>query len=180
MHYSLLIKTSGVTPVAPVVNTNDDGFSNLMSMLSELSSKMDAMTNVQASKNEGVNIKYNLTEEEVNNLLSHLIFYQEEVFTDIPLSKNIDPDFLFNVPKAIYNMSMKEWEQTQPVYIRDPMYWFYLFLMDTSNKDNPELMISRFVDVAISSASNDEQNTIVNESYEYTEKFSDDSLNEQE
>ena len=46
--------------------------------------------------------KHALTDDEVNAILEYFDYLQTEYFTDIPVSKYIDTEFIYNIPKELY------------------------------------------------------------------------------
>lgn len=46
--------------------------------------------------------KHTLTDDEVNAILEYFNYLQTEYFTDIPVSKYIDTEFIYNIPRELY------------------------------------------------------------------------------
>lgn len=99
-----------------------------------------------------------LTEQEVNNVMERLLEYQEKYFQDIPLPPDLDKNFVWNVPKKVYNASMKNRLLDQPDCL-DPLYWYYCMLLD-----EPEDMLPKFILSAVNVImSDDDLSTLIEE-----------------
>ena len=44
---------------------------------------------------------HTLTDDEVNAIFEYFDYLQTEYFTDIPVSKYIDTEFIYNIPKEL-------------------------------------------------------------------------------
>ena len=99
-----------------------------------------------------------LTEQEVNNVMERLLEYQEKYFQDIPLPPDLDKNFVWNVPKKVYNASMKNRLLDQPDCL-DPLYWYYCMLLD-----EPEDMLPKFILSAVNVImADDDLSTLIEE-----------------
>ena len=95
-----------------------------------------------------------LTEDKVNNVMTWLLDYQERYFADIPLPDSLDKNFVWNIPKKIYDCAEKNRLLEQPDVL-NPLFWFYCMLLD-----EPEDMISKFILNAVNAITDEDESII--------------------
>ena len=109
-----------------------------------------------------------LDDEEVNNVLSMLLDFQEKYFSETPLADTLEKKFVWNIPKSIYNMANKIWQCGLPDGM-NPIYWLYGLCLD-----DPETMLCKFLITAVNSIPEDEYAEIEKNAALYDELPTDD------
>lgn len=93
----------------------------------------------------------NLSDDEVNNVLSWLLDFQEKYFKEIPLPAELDKKFMWNIPHKLYKAAKDSIDYDEPDCM-NPLFWFYLMLLD-----EPSDMIGKFILTAFNAISDDDK-----------------------
>lgn len=104
-----------------------------------------------------------LNDNEIQEVLSTLLNYQEKYFGATPLNGELVQAFVWNIPKAIYAAHKEAVDRCKPDMM-DPIYWFYLFCMA-----NPVEAMGKYLVQAINSMDDDEFDKISDYADEYDE-----------
>lgn len=91
-----------------------------------------------------------LNDEEIANVLSMLLEFQEKYFGDVPLTEDLSRSFMWNIPKPIYNAAKKMHDIGEPDCL-NPIYWFYIMCLA-----DPEYMMAKFLVLATNAISDEE------------------------
>ena len=102
-----------------------------------------------------------LDDEEVNEVLSMLLEFQEKYFKDMPLADTLEQRFVWNLPKSIYKAAMRV-KDFQLIDCLNPLYWFYIFCTA-----DPWEMLPKFLITAVNAITDDEFDTIEKMADEY-------------
>ena len=104
-----------------------------------------------------------LNDTEVNNVMEWLLEYQERYFTDIPLPDSLDKNFVWNLPKKVYQAAEKNRLLEQPDVL-NPLFWFYCMLLE-----EPEDMLPKFILTAFNAITDDDKDAIeqLSDQYDY-------------
>lgn len=108
----------------------------------------------------------NLTDDEVEDILTTLLNYQKTYFSEVPLSKNLDKNFTWNISRDIYEASKRIRDDKTLPDCMDPLYWMYLLF--TYRID---YTIGKFMMLAINSISDDEYNYLEHSADKYDEEI---------
>lgn len=95
-----------------------------------------------------------LNDEEIADVLSMLLEFQEKYFSDVPLTDNLSRSFMWNIPKPIYNAAKRMHDIDEPDCL-NPIYWFYIMCLA-----DPEYMMAKFLVLATNSISDKEYDRI--------------------
>lgn len=82
-----------------------------------------------------------LTEAEVENVLDILITLQDQIFFMTPLSPELVKAFVWNIPRGMYELAMRNYANND-IPALNPLYWFYMFCIDTSDLLPEELKMT--------------------------------------
>ena len=82
-----------------------------------------------------------LTEAEVENVLDILITRQDQIFFMTPLSPELVKAFVWNIPRGMYELAMRNYANND-IPALNPLYWFYMFCIDTSDLLPEELKMT--------------------------------------
>lgn len=82
-----------------------------------------------------------LTETEVENVLDILITLQDQIFFMTPLSPELVKAFVWNIPRGMYELAMRNYANND-IPALNPLYWFYMFCIDTSDLLPEELKMT--------------------------------------
>lgn len=82
-----------------------------------------------------------LNDDEIAKVLSYLLYLQKEYFGDIPLSKELCKQFVWNIPKNVYDAFDKSLIREEPD-ILNPLLFFYIFCVD-----EPREMIEEYINI---------------------------------
>ena len=69
-----------------------------------------------------------LNDDEINEVMSTLLRFQDEYFQDIPISEELTKKFVWNIPKNVYEAHMVAAEYGNDVL--DPLITFYALLTE--------------------------------------------------
>lgn len=104
-----------------------------------------------------------LNDNEIQDVLSTLLKYQEQYFSETPLSKELVQAFVWNIPHQIYDAHKDAIDRCKPDMM-DPIYWFYLFCMK-----NPTEAMGKYIAEAINAMEDEDYDTITKYADEYDE-----------
>lgn len=116
----------------------------------------------------------NLDDNEINEVLSYLLYLQEKYFKDLPLSSELCKQFMWNIPKNVYK-SFKECMEYGEPDILNPMMSLYIFCVD-----EPRFSVGKFIDTLYNLIGPDELDLIEEKVNEYNEYFNDNEEDDDE
>lgn len=157
------------TPSDPV-KTNDSKKVDISDMSDDIKQILDYVKNNQTTVVQTTSQQTTLDTTQVNNVLAWLLEYQEKYFVDIPLPDSLDKNFVWNIPKKIYDAAEKNKLLDEPDVL-NPLFWFYCMLLE-----EPEDMISKFILNAVNAITDDDEKKIENlaDQYDYNYGIYDD------
>ena len=83
-----------------------------------------------------------LTDDEITDVRTYLLYVSDKYFHDIPLNNNMRQQFIWNIPRAVY-----ETHQYCQLYmypdVLDPLFWMIISVLDMSH----EVMCKSFVNI---------------------------------
>ena len=82
-----------------------------------------------------------LTQYDVDDLLLQLRDFEEKYFSDIPMSRMLEPQFAFNIPKTVTD-AMRCAKRDEVPDVLNPVLLLYLFFTD-----DPYLVIGRYLQI---------------------------------
>lgn len=133
----------------------------------ELNDKVNQMMQIMKELSEKDNSapanfdSYSLNDDEITQVLTWLLNYQEKYFPNTPLSETLHQDFMWNIPKEIYDAAYTAEMYGYPDVL-NPIFWFYMFCME-----NPHDMIGEFIINAVNTIDDDAESVIANHAKEY-------------
>lgn len=110
---------------------------------------------------------YALNDGEISQVLTWLLNFQEKYFPNTPLTETLHQDFMWNIPKEVYNAAYDAEMYGYPDAL-NPIYWFYMFCMDS-----PHDMIGEFILNAINSITDEDSEVIASHAKEYRKVYFD-------
>ena len=110
---------------------------------------------------------YSLDDNEITQVLTWLLNYQEKYFPDTPLSETLQQNFMWNIPREIYDAACTAEDYCYPDAL-NPIFWFYMFCLE-----NPHDMIGQFITKAINSITDEDILVIKNHAKEYRRVYFD-------
>lgn len=123
-----------VTPVIPENTANKEDVNSIMSLLTSIKEQIQTP--------EGCEEKPTLlSESEVENVLNILMELQENLFFMTPLSPDLVKAFVWNIPRGMYDLAMINYANNG-IPALNPLYWFYLFCIDTGDLLPEELKMT--------------------------------------
>lgn len=124
-----------VTPTPVVENAADkEDVNSIMSLLTSIKEQIKTPEGCEESSTL-------LTEAEVENVLDILITLQDQIFYMTPLSPELVKAFVWNIPRGIYELAMRNYANND-IPALNPLYWFYMFCIDTSDLLPEELKMT--------------------------------------
>ena len=157
MHFSKLIKTPGVVITQPPVknnttNDNNEAFEQILDILKQNQNSVVSINNAEENTN--------LDDEEINDVLSMLLEFQDKYFNDLPLSKDLCKKFMWNIPKEVYKAAVKA---TNYGYdFLNPLILFYAFCVD-----EPDFAIGKFMHTMLNAITDEDYKVIEAHASEY-------------
>lgn len=82
-----------------------------------------------------------LNDNETNEVLTYLLYLQEEYFSDIPLKDVLNKKFMWNIPKEVYDAYSRSKVREEPDVL-NPLFYLYIFCME-----DPHYSIGKFIDI---------------------------------
>lgn len=125
MHYSKLIKVSSGTSTVPL-ETKD-----MVSLFKRLSE----MTKIEAPADFD---KTQLTDDEIDDVLSYLTKLHDEYFQDVPLLNTLVKQFIWNIPHRMYDVFKTAIDYDEDIF--NPILYLYIFCAE-----DPKDAIYRYV-----------------------------------
>ena len=157
MHFSKLIKTPGVVIAQPPVKNdttgdNDKAFEQILDILKQNQNSVVSINNVEEDTN--------LDDEEINDVLSMLLEFQDKYFTDVPLSRDLCKKFMWNIPKNVYKAAVKA--RNYGYDFINPLILFYVFCVD-----EPDFAIGKFMHILLNAMTDEDYSVIESKASEY-------------
>ena len=69
-----------------------------------------------------------LKDAEVSEVVDTFCMYHDRFFSQLDLRKRLDPAFIWNIPKDIYNLSHRVRERGE-THLLDPLFWFCMYII---------------------------------------------------
>jgi hypothetical protein len=177
-YYELLKDPSmGAQTSAPIEVVVESQDSKKIDDISENVAKIMAFMESQLGKDNNPPPGYAdtiLNEEQIMNVVTMLLEFQNKYFSATPLSDELERRFVWNIPLNVYKAAMtaktKEWPDCL-----NPLYWFYIFCTQ-----EPGDMLGRFMITAVNSITDEEYECLSNQADEYDRIYSenDDSISD--
>lgn len=102
-----------------------------------------------------------MNDNQAGEIMSTLLKYQDEYFSEVPLSKDLIQPFVWNLPPEVYNAHIDAKDLEYPV-VMDPLFWFYIFCMN-----NPKEAMAKFITLAFNALDNEDAGKIEEMADEY-------------
>jgi len=131
MHFTKLIKTSAYSPpvVEATTQPQSEQTSELVQLLRKLTNEKDIVQTMPHVLEETI-----LTDDEVNDILGYLLDFNTKYFPNVPLSKDIVKQFLWNAPRDIVRgMRYAQTHPELPDILNPVMYLYPLLMKDPSD-----------------------------------------------
>ena len=160
--------TVGIEPVTTVeqpVQTPNNQDGCYYGIPNNLDSRLDEI--VEFIKNGNPNnapdsIEHSqMNDNQAGEIMSTLLKYQDEYFSEVPLSKDLIQPFVWNLPPEVYNAHIDAKDLEYPV-VMDPLFWFYIFCMN-----NPKEAMAKFITLAFNALDNEDAGKIEEMADEY-------------
>lgn len=122
------------TPVVVENAANKEDVNSIMSLLTSIKEQIKTPEGCEEPSTL-------LTETEVENVLDILITLQDQIFFMTPLSPELVKAFVWNIPRGMYELAMRNYANND-IPALNPLYWFYMFCIDTSDLLPEELKMT--------------------------------------
>lgn len=122
------------TPVVVENAANKEDVNSIMSLLTSIKEQIKTPEGCEEPSTL-------LTEAEVENVLDILITLQDQIFFMTPLSPELVKAFVWNIPRGMYELAMRNYANND-IPALNPLYWFYMFCIDTSDLLPEELKMT--------------------------------------
>lgn len=171
MHFSKLIKTPGVVITQPPVkndttnDNNSEAFEQILDILKQNQSSVVSTNNIEEDTN--------LDDEEINDVLSMLLEFQDKYFTDIPLSRDLCKKFMWNIPKNVYKAAVKA--RNYGYDFINPLILFYVFCVD-----EPDFAIGKFMHILLNALTDEDYAVIESKASEYDFAYNEEGYDEED
>ena len=155
--------TTGITPV--VQPTVVQPVEQPVQIPNNLDSRLDEI--MELIKNGNPNnapdsIEHSqMDDNQAGEIMSTLLQYQDEYFSDVPLSKDLIQPFVWNLPREVYNAHIDAKVLEYPA-VMDPLFWFYIFCMA-----NPKEAMAKYITLAFNALDNEDAGKIEELADEY-------------
>lgn len=105
--------------------------------------------------------KAELTDDEANEVLSYLLYLQTEYFSEIPLARELCKQFVWNMPREVYEAFSTNRTYEEPDVI-NPLIFLYILCTE-----DPYFSMGKYVNIIHNLIGPDEMNLIENKIEEY-------------
>ena len=117
-------KTSAPTQPAMAV----DPYKETKETIEDLCDQVQNMLiQLRDCKNGVSSTETTLNDEELRTVISTVCEYHDKYFPTIEMRSTLDPAFMYNIPKNVYNASQMMRAREYPVVL-DPLFWFFIFM----------------------------------------------------
>lgn len=166
-YYNMIDVGSRTADIEPVVQTTATPVeqpvnqipNNLDSRLDEI---MELIKNGHQNATAPDSIEHSqMDDNQAGEIMSTLLQYQDEYFSDVPLSKDLIQPFVWNLPPEIYNAHIDAKVLEYPV-VMDPLFWFYIFCMA-----NPKEAMAKYITLAFNALDDSDTAVIEEKADEY-------------
>lgn len=111
-------KTEPVVTTDKTINHMDEKLDEIFSMIKKNTQPIDAVPpNFD---------KFILNNDQISDVLSELINLQEKYFNDIPLRQDLVKQFMWNIPKEVYD-AYRDYIDYERHEALNPLLYFYIF-----------------------------------------------------
>lgn len=91
-----------------------------------------------------------LNSDEIVDVVTMLLDFQKKYFKDVPLTDTLQRNFIWNIPRDVYDAAKKMKALGEPDCL-NPIYWMYLTCLE-----DPGYMMAKFIVLAINSATDED------------------------
>lgn len=91
-----------------------------------------------------------LNSDEIVDVVTMLLDFQEKYFKDVPLTDTLQKNFIWNIPREVYDAANKMRALGEPDCL-NPIYWMYLTCLE-----DPGYMMAKFIVLAVNSVTDEE------------------------
>ena len=164
-YYTMIDVGSHTAGIEPAVQTTVTPVEQPVQIPNNLDSRLDEI--VEFIKNGNPNnapesIEHSqMNDNQAGEIMSTLLKYQDEYFSEVPLSKDLIQPFVWNLPPEVYNAHIDAKDLEYPV-VMDPLFWFYIFCMN-----NPKEAMAKFITLAFNALENEDAGKIEEMADEY-------------
>lgn len=136
-----------------VVTVDPDTYEVNVECAPEPETKSDKSVNMDAPESIPKEIRDTvLNDDEAGEILGTFKHYHKTYFPDIPIVKEIDKRFIFNLPKSIYSAHFDACHKYSLPPCLDPVFWMYLCMAK-----EPSEAIGNFVYAALTELNNNSE-----------------------
>lgn len=164
-YYTMIDVGSHTAGIEPAVQTTVTPVEQPVQIPNNLDSRLDEI--MEFIKNGNPNnapesIEHSqMNDNQAGEIMSTLLKYQDEYFSEVPLSKDLIQPFVWNLPPEVYNAHIDAKDLEYPV-VMDPLFWFYIFCMN-----NPKEAMAKFITLAFNALDNEDAGKIEEMADEY-------------
>lgn len=152
--------------IEPAVQTTVTPVEQPAQIPNNLDSRLDEIVEFIKNGNPNTTAPESIEHSQMNDnqageIMSTLLKYQDEYFSEVPLSKDLIQPFVWNLPPEVYNAHIDAKDLEYPV-VMDPLFWFYIFCMN-----NPKEAMAKFITLAFNALDNEDAGKIEEMADEY-------------
>lgn len=148
MKYTKLLRAAEIGSMG-VVETTPKNASNEVSEESSVERLIEIMRDIAKNNIAPENVENTiLNDDEIAEILSRLMEYQEKYFYSIPLANSLVKQFVWNIPKTVYYAFRDA--RDYGIDIIDPILLFYVFCTE-----DPRNAMPVFIDILLRDVLND-------------------------
>lgn len=174
MKYWEVIRVGAKTsaPTQPVMAI--DPYKETKETIEDLCDQVQSMiSQLKNNKATPMSTDTTLDDDDLRTVISTVCEYHDKYFPTIEMKSTLDPAFMYNIPKNIFNASRMMRAREYPDVI-DPLFWFFIFMVADVDQETMSKILMSAVDLMISNGTR-EFITVNSESYdEYFKDLTDD------
>ena len=165
-YYTMIDVGSHTAGIEPAVQTTVTPVEQPVQIPNNLDSRLDEIMEFIKNGNPTTTAPDSIEHSQMNDnqageIMSTLLKYQDEYFSEVPLSKDLIQPFVWNLPPEVYNAHIDAKDLEYPV-VMDPLFWFYIFCMN-----NPKEAMAKFITLAFNALDNTDAGKIEEMADEY-------------
>lgn len=174
MKYWEVIRVGAKTsaPTQPVMAI--DPYKETKETIEDLCDQVQSMiSQLKNNKATPMSTDTTLDDDDLRTVISTVCEYHDKYFPTIEMKSTLDPAFMYNIPKNIFNASRMMRAREYPDVV-DPLFWFFIFMVADVDQETMSKILMSAADLMISDGTR-EFITVNSESYdEYFKDLTDD------
>ena len=110
-------------------DANDNNNIDNSEVIQRLSSIEEMLRDISKNKDQDEEKLTTMNDNQISDIISFMLKMKDEYFPYVTLSRDISADFIWNLPKCVYQTAQAMIAYDEPTML-NPLFWFTLFCVD--------------------------------------------------